>query len=282
MNFKKISIKILACSFVVCGTLIPWQNSYASTLHPTGLNHLHEKIPGIKTVENSDSKIQLPAKVDLSSNLPKVDNQGNLGSCVAWATGYADKTYQEGKEWKWALNTNSHIFSPAYIYNQIHADNSADGGGAEFSDAFNLLKTQGCTTLADMPYDGSEYAWETAPTDEQKNTAAKYKAESWSELPDGNYSEIKAQLANDNPVVIGIPVYPDFDNLDASNPIYDQVYGKSRGGHALCVIGYDDSKKAVKIINSWGTGWGINGYGWISYNLIKSQNIEAYVMKDAK
>ena len=281
MKFKTISIKILACSLVVFGSLIPIQNSYAATLHPTGLNHLHEKIPGIKMVENSDSKIQLPTKVDLTSKFPKVDNQGDLGSCVAWATGYADKTYQEGQEWKWTLNTNSHIFSPAYIYSQIHADNSADGGGSDFSDAFNVLKTQGCTTLADMPYDGSEYAWKTTPTAKQKTNAAKYKAQSWSQLPDGNYSAIKAQLANGNPVVIGISVYSDFDNLDANNPIYDKISGKNRGGHALCVVGYDDSKRAVKIINSWGTGWGINGYGWISYDLIKSQNMEAYVMTDA-
>lgn len=50
----------------------------------------------------------------------------------------------------------------------------------------------------------------------------------------------------------------------------------------MCVVGYDDSKKAVKIINSWGTSWGINGYGWISYDLIKNQSLEAYVMTDAK
>lgn len=83
----------------------------------------------------------------------------------------------------------------------------------------------------------------------------KYKAESWSELTDGNYSTIKAQLANGNPVFIGISVYPNFDKLDASNPIYNQVYGTSRGAHALCVIGYDDTKRAVKTINSWGTDW---------------------------
>ncbi|AQR93851.1 C1 family peptidase [Clostridium saccharoperbutylacetonicum] len=282
MKFNNTSIKFLACSLAILGALIPNQNSYAATLHPTGLNHLHEKIPGIKMVVNSDSKVQLPAKVDLTNQFPKVGNQGDLGSCVTWATGYADKSYQEGQEWKWSLNTNSHIFSPAYIYSQIHADNSADGGGSDFSDAFNILETQGCTTLTDMPYDGSEYAWETTPTASQKANAAKYKAADWSQLPDGNYSAIKAQLASGNPVVIGIEVYPDFDNLSASNPVYDKIYGSSRGGHALCVIGYDDSKRAVKIINSWGTSWGINGYGWISYDLIKSQNIESYVMTDAE
>ncbi|AGX44551.1 C1 family peptidase [Clostridium saccharobutylicum] len=281
MKFKKISIKIVSCLLFVFVSLITGQSSSAKTLHPTGLNHLHEKISGIKKVESPESKIQLPSQIDLSSKFPKVTDQGSLGSCVTFAIGYADKSYEEGVKLNWRLNTNAHLFSPAYIYSQIHLTDDPDGGGADFSDAFNLLKTQGCTTLADMPYDGSEYAWEITPTDEQIANAAKYKTKSWGQLPDGNYNAIKAQLANGNPVVIGIPVYPDFDNLNASNPIYDKVYGENRGGHALCVVGYDDSKKAVKIINSWGTNWGINGYGWISYNLIQSQGIEAYVMTDA-
>lgn len=133
-----------------------------------------------------------------------------------------------------------------------------------------------------MPYDGSEYSWEVTPTDGQKANAAKYKAKSWGQLPDGDYNAIKAQIAVGNPVVIGISVYPDFDNLNSDNPIYDQIDGENRGGHAVCVVGYDDSKKAVKIINSWGKDWGINGYGWISYDLIRSQSMEAYVMTDAE
>ncbi|GEQ19483.1 MULTISPECIES: C1 family peptidase [Clostridium] len=279
MNLKKI----IACSLLVCGSLLTIsQGSYANTLHPTGLKQLHEKISGINKISPDKAKEALPSKVDLTSKFPKVTNQGNLGSCVAFATGYADKTYQEGVEWQWSLNTNKHIFSPAYIYSQIHLSDDADGGGSQFSDAFNLLEDKGCTTLSDMPYDGNDYGWETTPTEEQDTTAANYKAANWNQLADGDYNAIKAELASGNPVVIGIPVYPDFDNLNASNPIYDTISGQSRGGHALCVVGYDDSKKAIKIINSWGTSWGINGYGWISYDLIQSQNIEAYAMTDAK
>jgi C1A family cysteine protease len=131
-----------------------------------------------------------------------------------------------------------------------------------------------------MPYNGDDYGWKTQPTAKQKNNAAKYKAKSWSKLTDGDYNAIKSQIASGNPVVIGIPVYPDFDSLDDSNPIYDNTDGTSRGNHAVCVVGYDDSKKAVKIINSWGISWGINGYGWISYDLIAKQNIEAYTMTE--
>jgi C1A family cysteine protease len=37
------------------------------------------------------------------------------------------------------------------------------------------------------------------------------------------------------------------------------------GAHALLVIGFDDAAQAWIVKNSWGTGWGDNGFGVISY-----------------
>ncbi len=36
--------------------------------------------------------------------------------------------------------------------------------------------------------------------------------------------------------------------------------------HAITIIGWDDSKQAWLIKNSWGPGWGDQGYGWMGYN----------------
>ena len=45
------------------------------------------------------------------------------------------------------------------------------------------------------------------------------------------------------------------------------------GRHGICLIGYDDEKEAFKFINSWGTNWGIDGYGWISYDFVASSSV---------
>lgn len=48
----------------------------------------------------------------------------------------------------------------------------------------------------------------------------------------------------------------------------------------MVVVGYDDNKQAYKIFNSWGTSWGDNGFGWISYPLFESKVREAYTAQD--
>ncbi len=50
------------------------------------------------------------------------------------------------------------------------------------------------------------------------------------------------------------------------------------GGHAQCVVGYDDRKYggAFLIMNSWGPQWGNNGFAWVRYRDFKYFVREAY------
>ena len=45
------------------------------------------------------------------------------------------------------------------------------------------------------------------------------------------------------------------------------------GGHALACVGFDDSKGCFIFRNSWGTNWGLNGYGYISYNYLTNPGL---------
>lgn len=216
----------------------------------------------------------LPLSVDLSSKFPPVGAQGNQGSCVGWAVGYYYKTFQEVKEMGWSPNT--YIYSPSWVYNQINygADN-----GAYIPDALSLIVNKGCDFLSNFPYLESNYTKKPDAASFQR--ASFYKAQSWRALSN-NIDNLKQVLANGNAFVCGFNVYYDFDYLNTNNPVFDIVSGNPRGSHAVCVVGYDDSKQAFKIINSWGTSKGINGFYWISYALVSNGSIgfTAYELVD--
>lgn len=68
------------------------------------------------------------------------------------------------------------------------------------------------------------------------------------------------------PLVTWIDVYNDFSGV--SGTVYRRSTDPSnafRGGHFMLIVGYSDSLGAWLCKNSWGTGWGVNGFGWIAY-----------------
>ncbi|HBS05907.1 MAG TPA: hypothetical protein DEA96_13140 [Leptospiraceae bacterium] len=229
----------------------------------------------------------LPSSVDLSSRMPPVGNQGSQGSCVAWAVAYAAKSYQERIEHNWQYDSpvnggsGQKVFSPAYVYNQI---NGGRDDGSVIDDAMQLAVQQGIAPWAAMPYTPSDFRRQ--PNSGARQQASNYKARSFKRIPGHNLDAVKAELANGNPVVFGIAVDDAFYSL-RSGQVYDRKAGQNYGGHAMTLVGYDDSKRspngdvgAFKLINSWGTSWGERGYGWISYSMWRQLNPYILVMYD--
>jgi len=81
-------------------------------------------------------------------------------------------------------------------------------------------------------------------------------------------------------LVIGLPCAFGFVVYDWGNATGEFVMPGSedrpQGGHAVMAAGYDDNRKigestgALMIRNSWGTGWGDGGYGWLPYDYLLS------------
>jgi len=244
---------------------------------PHGLVTAANSLPG--TGRGSD---RMPRMVDLSRYLPPVRSQRQIGSCSAWSTIYYGKTLQENMERNWGADTEDHQFSPLYTYNQITGGRNQ---GTAIIDHMNLVIEQGVATWSRFPY---PYNLNARPDRQAQQDAARYKAESARSLAQYNHStgdwevdiqEIKTILAGGNVVIGGFDVYEDFQSY--SGGIYKNPRGRVISGHAMCIVGYDDSKNAFKIVNSWGTDWGEDGFGWIDYNLSsRSINWGCAVMVD--
>lgn len=217
----------------------------------------------------------LPAQKDLSSFFPIAGNQGMQSSCVGWAVAYGLKSYQEAVERKQRPSSDLQTYSPAYIYNQIK--NGDCNSGSSIERALDILKSEGVAKLSDFPY--TQYSCSSRPDNNTKAKARPFTIADWRRVDINNQIEVKSQIASGFPIVIGMYVDDGFKNL-RGNRVYSTTSGNDLGGHAMIVVGYDDSKQAYKVFNSWGTDWGDNGFGWISYSIFERRVREAYTAQD--
>lgn len=252
-------------------------------------------IPSSKEIQDSiplkrdfNSFDELPKSIDLSSMMPPVGNQGRQNSCVAWATGYAIKSYllkNKGQAPEYdppfAGGKGNFVFSPAFIYNQ---QNGGEDKGLYYYKTMEFLKSNGAAPWSSMPYSDKDYL--TQPSASSKKEALKYKIKAFSRLNFKNPDEIKRVLAGKNVVMVGMIIDDAFYKLKGST-IYDENGGQSYGGHAMTIVGYDDQKKsksgkkgAFKLQNSWGTNWGDKGFGWVSYSMLAKVGQETYAIID--
>ncbi len=239
-----------------------------------------DQLRGVPLAFTPYSGAELPAKVDLSANMPPPGQQGNLNSCVGWAMAYALKSYQERVEegrsyFKGNRIDPTTVFSPSFIYNQC---NNGRDGGVFYPDAFNLLSEKGAATWADMPYDGKDFT--TQPSAEIKARAKRYRVDFWRQVNAKDTKEIKAHLNAGFPVLIGAAVDEAFIKLPAGRA-WNSI-SRPVGGHAMILVGYDDAKNAFRLMNSWGTEWCEGGFCWVDYDFFRNNINEAYVVKDAR
>ena len=220
---------------------------------------------------------QLPTQVDLSAFNPPVGDQmvesgtgGIIGdnSCTAWATGY----YLRG----WYAKRDGYIpsggFAPMYLYAQI-----AQGvdNGSTFSQNLDIEKNQGIDSSGDYLQGPLDYIRQ--PTDAERTNAARYKITDYADFSRQDditgggllVNWIKVALANRTPVVIGIPLYAEFVNakMNSSFVTTPKNTNTFQGYHAIFVYGYDE--RGVLVENSWGTGWGNNGFGELSWDFVR-------------
>jgi hypothetical protein len=255
---------------------------------PTGLiPATPEQLRGIPLASTPFSGAELPTSVDLSSQMPPPQHQGALQSCTAWSLAYAVKSYQEQVEERrpfYAADGRldpQRIFSPAFLFNQL---NNGRNAGVPFVEGFRVLRDVGAAPWSLMPYDGADFT--SRPSDEAFRAARRFRIDFWRQVNVQDPREIKAQLDAGYPVIFGAKLDPSFESAAPGFVWRETAPGPCGGGdcgyHAMVLVGYDDARRAFKLINSWGTQWGDGGYGWVDYNHFGRVSSEAYVAKDAR
>ncbi|TDQ00518.1 C1 family peptidase [Labedaea rhizosphaerae] len=211
-----------------------------------------------------------PSSYDLSQYALSPGDQGQVGSCVTWATGYTGiglLMHEQG--------ISGSPMAPMYIYSQI-----AKGvdRGTWASVALPMEQQQGIDTKAD--YWQGDFDYTTQPDAAERANAAHYKISGYTELPTSGGSTTKNAIMNaisqGEPVAIGFQVHQSFMSLNSTTAAnYTYLPGGRRdkivGGHEVTIVSYNAS--GVRIENSWGTSWGAGGFFTVPWSFFDTGDV---------
>ena len=263
-----------------CNTTSTIQNLFSQSGYNFDPNEF-KKASVYEGLEDDNGKNPLPESVSLANFAPQRLNQGQQGSCVAWSSAYAARTILESSSTR--NDPNQVAFSPAFVYNNIALEGCQ---GSYIQKAMEFMQQQGAVSMEDFKYDDADCSRQASNTLLQKATANKihgfHRLTESDDVNGINIRAIKEHLAKDAPVVIGMMVGGSFMQGMMGQKIW-QATDEDRqqmgfGGHAMCVIGYDDrvAGGAFQIMNSWGPEWGQNGLAFVRYGDFKEFVREAY------
>uniref|UniRef100_A0A1X7V395 Peptidase C1A papain C-terminal domain-containing protein n=1 Tax=Amphimedon queenslandica TaxID=400682 RepID=A0A1X7V395_AMPQE len=221
------------------------------------------QIPSMRTHPN----------VDFSGYVHHVYDQGKLESCTANAlcAAYGMDLVKQSQ------NTEGgyYYFNPSrlflYYNTREHEGTQFKNIGASIRDAVKSMNCRGVCKESDWPYTVSRF--------KEKPPQSCYAAAVGNNLCvyerlDQDINQFRACLKDNCPFVFGFTVYDSFHNISWNGYMeMPSMYERSHGRHAVLAVGYDDSKRCVKVLNSWGPMWGDNGYFYMPYEFIEDPSL---------
>ena len=226
--------------------------------------------------------------------LPQIINQRDIPASAAFAVGYAAKSYNLYK----ASNTSyygpggldtTRLFNPLFIYNQLDISKRQN-----LADIFDFLKTAGISNMQDMPF---FYDRDTTrqPTPTAQSNAVQHKVAAVYKLKEYNVALLKKVLYDYSyPIVVGITIDNAFKRMatasfkatntydtgshktftwikymENGDPSDNPASDMQKSLHTMVIAGWDDTRNAFLVWNSWGALWGNGGYMWIDYDFMK-------------
>lgn len=222
--------------------------------------------------------ISAPSNIDYTEEMSPVRSQGTEGTCVAFAIAVGVKEWIEKKQ------NNFKELSPRYLYEKTKKEDeipddaprcTPKGDGLYIQDALKRIQKYG---VCEEKYWKYEECSPGNPQSGAEENAEQHKINVYAKLD--TLDSIKKSLLVNGPCIAGVYVYSNWEKSWPTGEI--TMPGKSEflGGHAICIVGYDDDKKYLKFKNSWGPEWGDNGYGYLPYEYMSLNGSEAWGITD--
>jgi C1A family cysteine protease len=218
--------------------------------------------------------VPIPVSFDFTKLMSPVRNQGNEGTCVAFASVTGVKEFQDKKEYHKLIR-----LSPRFLYNLCKKFD-----GIPFEDgtypriAMKVLLHYGVCHESFWPYVPLK---ESLPRKGADKDAIKFKIKAYARIK--SQLEMKRSLLVNGPFVAGVKVFKSwFTEKVKSSGFVPMPKGSEdlAGGHAICIVGYGDKSGIFKFKNSWGANWGSDGYGYLPYEYMQKYCSDAWSATD--
>ncbi|MGD0777693.1 MAG: C1 family peptidase [Candidatus Solibacter sp.] len=189
--------------------------------------------------------------------LTNIKDQGGCGSCYIFSAVGVFEAMLRIEHSVWCLRSEGDVGDAISLYFGAHA--KCQGGSP--NEVLDWIKANGAADPGCWPYSSGNQVGKPTP-DRLGRTG---KLDSYVML--SGAADMKTWIDTNGPITACFSCYPEFDDACKNNEVY--IYKNPQNllpdGHCIVIVGYDDSKKAWLIRNSWGTSWGTNGYGWFGY-----------------
>ncbi len=244
-----------------------------------------EKTDEVKSVLGPTGVLKVKSQsisVDLREWCSPVEDQGALGSCTAHA-GAGVIEYYERKSFGRHMDA-SRLFLYKVTRNLMKMKGDT---GAYLRNTMGAMVLFGVPPEEYWPYREDEKEFDQEPPAFCYAFAQNYQTVKYFRHdPPGTKAEeilgkVKGHLSKGHPAMFGFTVYNSIEQAEKTGRIpFPSPKEKIEGGHAIVAVGYDDKMKiknkygkietsgALLIRNSWGKGWGEEGYGWLPYDYV--------------
>ena len=248
----------------LCGTVVPKD--------PTQLRAAAATTKPVVPPRNPAKLKGLAASASWYPWMSGVRNQASAGTC--WAHGPLA-----------ALEGSKNIFGKGAgldlseeQLNDCSGAGTVCGGWPDTAEKWIVNSNRGIQTEATYPYvAGSHPCTATVWTQACRYpSGGPVKASGYWQVPQNSsgvstLTDLKTWVSTYGPITTC--VYADSAFCSYTSGVFSSTYSGSSINHCVCIVGYDDTKGAWLIKNSWSSGWGVGGYMWIKYG---ANNIGKY------
>lgn len=223
----------------------------------------------------SFSKFANKEKVSLIPQMEYTANQGSRGTCTAFAATKAIEFLYKKKL------SEQHLY---YLAFKSKPQSGQTEEGLSVQGVLDVLKNQGICEEKYWPYNPEKIDENLpqAPPPDDATAAVKYKISSYKSIKfsASTLSEIISSLIESQqlPLLATVPVQPEAGWINGPIIIQHPGVKLEPASHAIVLTGYDSKNKLIEFQNSWGSGWGLAGFGIMTFEYLANNVNEIWTI----